>query len=435
MCNLPAGRAFPSCRVSCPAASGNQLLLPSQARLPPQRGQTVSALSSLPFPGQVVFSPSLSPTEKASCLTSEHVGPGTSTSDVRPPGRVEGQETSSTAPDPLIAAPLVTPPPQDLREALSSPSCCATSPSMPVTTGNESGPPSAVRAPPGLSGPDINTALLRAAFLGRVDIIEKCVQRGGDVCFADRVGRTALHYAAATGLEPIVRLLLSVGADRQINRRDRKSWTPLLIAVTKTHVACVRLLLERGANVSMTLCHRCAPCRSGSRTVAHNGAAPPVQRATATSDGVWDSTPVGRKNEKASEGQRERDAPTAQELRAAGTDGAEPGIAAATKSWENEATQPLQTWSAAIHFAAIKGSAEITKLLLEHGATGERAQIAYVGAFLFVVPAGSKSKASKLLVILADTYEGFFLVTRVRVIRPFMRLPVVFLRTLPVSPQ
>ncbi|KFG57580.1 ankyrin repeat-containing protein [Toxoplasma gondii RUB] len=205
-----------------------------------------------------------------------------------------------------------------------------------------------VRAPPGLSGPDVNTALLRAAFLGREDIVDLCLKRGGDVSFSDRVGRSALHYGAATGTERIVRKLLEAGGAKNINQRDRKHWTPLLIAVTKTHSACVRLLLEKGAEVGATLCHRCAPCRSS------------AQRA-----------PETRESEKSEKDGQAKDAAEAAE--AAEANASEKAEAKTdvkpSACGAGEAEGPIQTWSAAIHFAAIKGNIEISKLLLDYGAT------------------------------------------------------------------
>ncbi|KEP60693.1 UNVERIFIED_CONTAM: ankyrin repeat-containing protein [Hammondia hammondi] len=202
-----------------------------------------------------------------------------------------------------------------------------------------------VRAPPGLSGPDVNTALLRAAFLGREDIVDLCLKRGGDVSFSDRVGRSALHYGAATGTEKIVRKLLEAGGAKNINQRDRKHWTPLLIAVTKTHSACVRLLLEKGADVGATLCHRCAPCRSS------------AQRA-----------PETRESEKSEKGEPPKDATAAAEENASEKAEAKTDVKPSA-SGAGEAEGPIQTWSAAIHFAAIKGNIEISKLLLDYGAT------------------------------------------------------------------
>ncbi|CBZ53142.1 hypothetical protein NCLIV_029290 [Neospora caninum Liverpool] len=208
-------------------------------------------------------------------------------------------------------------------------------------------PSTAVRAPPGLSGPDVNTALLRAAFLGREDIVDLCLKRGGDVSFSDRVGRTALHYGAATGTEKIVRKLLEAGGEANINKRDRKHWTPLLIAVTKTHSACVRLLLEKGAEINATLCHRCAPCRSSAQS---QGA-----RADLGDKGEAEAA-KGEAADAANEaGERKED------VDKSGKASSVPGT--------NDPEGPVQTWSAAIHFAAIKGNVEISKLLLDYGAT------------------------------------------------------------------
>ncbi|PFH33460.1 ankyrin repeat-containing protein [Besnoitia besnoiti] len=238
--------------------------------------------------------------------------------------------------------------------SLPSPSASSSAPSPPAPAAGAL-PSSGVRAPPGLSGPDVNTALLRAAFLGREDIVDLCLKRGGDVSFSDRVGRTALHYGAATGIEKIVRKLLEGAGAKNINKRDRKHWTPLLIAVTKTHVACVRLLLEKGADVSATLCHRCAPCRSA------------AAKAEAADTGP----------ERAEEGQTAKEAAAAEPRKttAEGATKAESPKNAKHPDGKvmlpaaSDAEGPVQTWSAAIHFAAIKGSIEISQLLLDHGAS------------------------------------------------------------------
>lgn len=305
------------------------------------------------------------------------------------------------------------------------------------------------RAPPGLAGPDLHTALLRAAFLGRTDIMAACLQRGADVSFCDRVGRSALHYAAATGAESGLKLLLDAGADKDVNKRDHKFWTPLLIAVTKTHLACTRLLLQHGARVDLLLCHRCAPCRSSSsntftqrRTHSHTvppdsadnlvaalekgerkaigtaaaglmktsaeeftiaaaarrrssetsadapAAAQPACPSSSETASVqqeekkqsqegkqlqqeWNKQQQERKETEADD---ERKSETSHaETSSVGKD-AEEGDTSFHKATGAEEIHPAeappaQTWSSAIHFAAIKGSIEISRLLVAHGAT------------------------------------------------------------------
>ncbi|OEH73977.1 ankyrin repeat-containing protein [Cyclospora cayetanensis] len=132
---------------------------------------------------------------------------------------------------------------------------------------------------------------------GRTDIVRLCLERGASPAAADSIGRTPLHYAAATGVAQAVSLLLKYaahpkqqqqegqGAAALVDISDKKRWTPLLIAVTKEHVPCT------------------AHLDSGSSNSTGGG-----------------------------------------------------GV-------------PLQTWSSAIHFAAIKGNIPISELLLQHGST------------------------------------------------------------------
>lgn len=209
-----------------------------------------------------------------------------------------------------------------------------------------------VRAPPGLSGPDVQSALLRASFLGRTDIVRLCLERGASPAAADAIGRTPLHYAAATGVAEAVALLLKYAANVQkheggsataaiVDLADKKRWTPLLIAVTKEHVPCVKLLLAAGANAQHLLCHRCAPCRGSSSAAATatggDTAEAPAAAGPAADAATKGQTPAGKQ--------------------------------AGNSTTNGEA--PLQTWSAAIHFAAIKGSIPISELLLQHGSTGK----------------------------------------------------------------
>lgn len=260
---------------------------------------------------------------------------------------------------------------------LSSPAPCRAPPSSPASAvaadaddAVDGAPPTkaatssaagGVRAPPGLSGPDVQSALLRASFLGRTDIVRLCLERGASPAAADAIGRTPLHYAAATGVAEAVTLLLKYAANVQqperesnktvalVDLADKKRWTPLLIAVTKEHVPCVKLLLAAGANVQHLLCHRCAPCRGGSSA---------------------DASPAGGRNAEASGEATAGGAAAAEASTKAGTDTEKQEINPTNATTSNNGGEaPLQTWSAAIHFAAIKGSIPISELLLQHGST------------------------------------------------------------------
>lgn len=68
---------------------------------------------------------------------------------------------------------------------------------------------------------------------------------GATVDLTDRVGLSALHYAAAEGFHGALQLLLANGAD--IDRRDRFGRSPLALAAGCGSARCVRLLLDAGA--------------------------------------------------------------------------------------------------------------------------------------------------------------------------------------------
>jgi len=62
------------------------------------------------------------------------------------------------------------------------------------------------------------------------------------------IERGPLHYAAAWGHLAIVRLLLDRGAN--INSRDKHKSTPFIAAAEHGHISIVRELLDRGANIN-----------------------------------------------------------------------------------------------------------------------------------------------------------------------------------------
>lgn len=68
-----------------------------------------------------------------------------------------------------------------------------------------------------------------------------------DVNHGDSLGRTPLHFAAASGNGNVMVLLLSVEGCR-VDPRSCGGETPLMRAIQHGKVNAVRLLLERGAN-------------------------------------------------------------------------------------------------------------------------------------------------------------------------------------------
>ena len=79
-------------------------------------------------------------------------------------------------------------------------------------------------------------------------LMEEIIRRGGDVNAVDSYERTPLTWAAVTGDDPAIRLLLANGA--VLNRKFRDGGTALTMAVIGNHISTVRLLLSYGANVS-----------------------------------------------------------------------------------------------------------------------------------------------------------------------------------------
>lgn len=96
---------------------------------------------------------------------------------------------------------------------------------------------------PALNG---NTALMMAAFKHNQAAAEVLVQRGAAV---NRPGWTPLHYAAASGDEPIARLLIKHGAKVDaVSPPASGAMTPLMMAEREGHPDMVAFLKEKGAN-------------------------------------------------------------------------------------------------------------------------------------------------------------------------------------------
>lgn len=92
------------------------------------------------------------------------------------------------------------------------------------------------------------TALHRAAKLGRTDKVQKLLARKPNANAKDGKGRTPLHYAATDGRTAVVGLLSANGAD--VNAKTKKGETPLHCAAQRGHKETAELLLSRGAAVN-----------------------------------------------------------------------------------------------------------------------------------------------------------------------------------------
>ena len=95
------------------------------------------------------------------------------------------------------------------------------------------------------------TPLMIAAGLGQVQMVELLLVAGADPNLLDsRMGASALHKAAQSGVPEVARLLLDHGAFIDI-QSPTLGHTPLLDAVWHKKLAVVKLLLSRGAKTAL----------------------------------------------------------------------------------------------------------------------------------------------------------------------------------------
>ncbi|CBZ54063.1 hypothetical protein NCLIV_044970 [Neospora caninum Liverpool] len=95
------------------------------------------------------------------------------------------------------------------------------------------------------------TPLILAAQLDKPSLVEVLLAKGADPTAQERLelgGNTALHYAAKNGNREVTVLLLSHGA--QANVQDRLGRTPLHTACRYGSTAVVQTLLSKGADPS-----------------------------------------------------------------------------------------------------------------------------------------------------------------------------------------
>ena len=90
------------------------------------------------------------------------------------------------------------------------------------------------------------TALMIAAFRNQKGAVEKLIARGAQV---NRVGWTALHYAASVGSVGIVKILLEHSA--YIDAESPNKTTPLMMAARGDHADVCRLLIAEGADPTL----------------------------------------------------------------------------------------------------------------------------------------------------------------------------------------
>ncbi|KAM9340007.1 histone-lysine N-methyltransferase EHMT2 [Symphorus nematophorus] len=97
---------------------------------------------------------------------------------------------------------------------------------------------------------DLRTPLLEAIINNHIEVAHYLVQNGACVYHVEEDGYTGLHHAAKLGNLEIVNMLLETG-QVDVNAQDSGGWTPIIWAAEHKHVAVIKALLNRGADVTI----------------------------------------------------------------------------------------------------------------------------------------------------------------------------------------
>jgi hypothetical protein len=90
---------------------------------------------------------------------------------------------------------------------------------------------------------------MAAAYGGFDEIVALLLAHGANPLATDRVGKTAMEYAAGQGQTKVVGQLLDAGLD--VNRTYKNDLTALMWAAGYDRAETAQLLLARGANRSL----------------------------------------------------------------------------------------------------------------------------------------------------------------------------------------
>ncbi|KAL5071427.1 hypothetical protein RYX36_022314 [Vicia faba] len=98
---------------------------------------------------------------------------------------------------------------------------------------------------------DLPISLIFAAYKGDDIMLHELLKKGSDPSEIDnKTGKTALHSAASKGSDHCVVLLLEFGADPNV--KDFEGNIPLGEAIMGNHKSVTKLLIENGADISLT---------------------------------------------------------------------------------------------------------------------------------------------------------------------------------------
>ena len=95
--------------------------------------------------------------------------------------------------------------------------------------------------------------LSRSCEGGNLKVCQELIKQGEDINCRDHRGMTALMIAAENGRVQIVQLLVKEGANLDFTSEQMRSgYTALMIAVVEGHQEIVKLLIDAGADLNLT---------------------------------------------------------------------------------------------------------------------------------------------------------------------------------------
>jgi serine/threonine-protein phosphatase 6 regulatory ankyrin repeat subunit B len=86
---------------------------------------------------------------------------------------------------------------------------------------------------------------LKSVKSGDYAEVKRLIEKGADVNARNNGGSTALMRASYRGRQDIVQLLIEAGAD--VNVQDNEGWTALMFASGMGHTEVAQVLIEAGA--------------------------------------------------------------------------------------------------------------------------------------------------------------------------------------------
>ncbi|XP_077937329.1 histone-lysine N-methyltransferase EHMT2 isoform X2 [Gasterosteus aculeatus] len=98
---------------------------------------------------------------------------------------------------------------------------------------------------------DRRTPLLEAIINNHIEVAHYLIQNGASVYHVEEDGYTGLHHAAKLGNLEIVNMLLETG-QVDVNAQDSGGWTPIIWSAEHKHVDVIKVLLNRGADVTIS---------------------------------------------------------------------------------------------------------------------------------------------------------------------------------------